>query len=65
MTFTELVRHGITVIDGLENITLAAMPLVYAARRLDVYRRTLLPWGSAAIAVVAMTWLLQRAFLAG
>jgi hypothetical protein len=40
---------------------LAVMPAVYALRATLLYRRAVLPWGSAAIAVVALVWLLQRA----
>ena len=28
----------------------------------DLYRRTVMPWGSAAIAGLALAWLVQRAF---
>jgi HupE / UreJ protein len=42
-------------------VVLAVMPMVYGLRRLEVYRRALLPWGSGAIATVALGWLAQRA----
>jgi len=42
-------------------VVLAVMPAVYALRRVEIYRRTLLPWGSGAIATVALGWLAQRA----
>lgn len=42
-------------------VVLAVMPAVYALRRVEVYRRALLPWGSGAIATVALGWLVQRA----
>jgi hypothetical protein len=37
------------------------MPIVYAIRSSLVYRRAVLPWGSAAIAMIALVWLVQRA----
>jgi hypothetical protein len=37
------------------------MPMVYLIRASLVYRRAVLPWGSAVIAVIALVWLLQRA----
>lgn len=42
-------------------VVLAVMPAVYALRHLQVYRRALLPWGSGAIATVALGWLVERA----
>jgi hypothetical protein len=44
-------------------VVLAVMPVVYALREGNFYRRTLMPWGSAAIASLALVWLLQRALL--
>jgi len=38
------------------------MPAVYCFRKELLYRRTVLPWGSAAIATLALVWLVQRAF---
>jgi hypothetical protein len=40
------------------------MPLIYACRSTRIYRTSLMPWGSAAIVVVALVWLVQRAALA-
>jgi hypothetical protein len=37
------------------------MPLIYALRNGLFYRRTVMPWGSAAIAALAFVWLVQRA----
>jgi hypothetical protein len=39
------------------------MPMIYGLRTGRWYRRTLMPWGSAAIAVIALVWLVQRAIL--
>lgn len=44
-------------------VVAAVMPAVYALRGAAFYRRTLMPWGSAVIAVVGMVWLVQRAVL--
>lgn len=44
-------------------VVLAVMPLAYALRGARLYRRALLPWGSAVIAAVALVWFVQRAFL--
>jgi hypothetical protein len=44
-------------------VVLAVMPVVYALRQGSFYRRAIMPWGSAAIASLALVWLLQRAFL--
>jgi HupE / UreJ protein len=44
-------------------VVCAVMPLAYALRRGVLYQRALLPWGSAAIAAVALVWFVQRAFL--
>jgi hypothetical protein len=42
-------------------VVLAVMPVVYCLRTGELYRRTVMPWGSAAIALLAV-WLMQRAF---
>jgi hypothetical protein len=39
------------------------MPLVYLLRQRVLYRQALLPWGSGAIAALALLWFIQRAFL--
>jgi hypothetical protein len=44
-------------------VVCAVMPLAYALRRGALYQRAVLPWGSAAIAAVALVWFVQRAFL--
>jgi hypothetical protein len=40
---------------------LAVMPAIYAMRTAALYRRAVMPWGSAAIAGLATVWLIQRA----
>jgi hypothetical protein len=37
------------------------MPLAYLLRATRLYQRALLPWGSTAIAALAVVWLIQRA----
>jgi hypothetical protein len=44
-------------------VVLAIMPIVYAIREGRFYRRAIMPWGSAAIASLALVWFMQRAFL--
>jgi hypothetical protein len=46
---------------GQLTVVLAVMPVVYALRNIEAYRRALLPWGSGVIATVALGWLMQRA----
>jgi hypothetical protein len=44
-------------------VVCTVMPLVYGLRSGIFYRRAVMPWGSAAIAALALVWLVQRAFL--
>jgi hypothetical protein len=44
-------------------VVAAVMPFAYLMRARVVYRRAFLPWGSGAIAAVALLWFIQRAFL--
>jgi hypothetical protein len=46
---------------GQLSVVLAVMPVIYALRSGLFYRRTVMPWGSAAIAALAFVWLVQRA----
>jgi hypothetical protein len=59
-----LVAFNLGIEAGQLAVVLLVMPILYGIRTLRVYRRTLLPWGSAAIAVLASVWFVQRAFLA-
>ena len=62
--------HGTRVISllafncGIEigqmAVVLAVMPVIYGLRSGAFYRRAVMPWGSAAIAVLAFVWLVQR-----
>jgi len=58
-----LVAFNLGIEAGQLAVVLAVMPVIYALRSAQVYRRALLPWGSAAIAGLALVWLLQRALL--
>jgi HupE / UreJ protein len=58
-----LLAFNLGIEFGQLAVVLAVMPLVYALRRGTFYRRAVMPWGSAAIASLALVWLLQRAFL--
>ena len=58
-----LLAFNLGIEVGQLAVVLAIMPLVYAVRTSLFYRRSLLPWGSAAIASLAFVWLLQRALL--
>jgi hypothetical protein len=42
---------------------LAIMPLAYLFRSTAFYRRGVMPWGSSAIACLALVWFVQRAVL--
>jgi len=58
-----LLAFNLGIETGQLAVVMAIMPLVYAVRASLFYRRSVLPWGSAAIASLAFVWLLQRAFL--
>jgi hypothetical protein len=59
-----LLAFNLGIETGQLAVVLAVMPILYGIRTLRLYRRTLLPWGSAAIAMLASAWFVQRAFLA-
>ena len=46
---------------GQMAVVLAVMPIMYGLRSGAFYRRAVMPWGSAAIAALALLWLIQRA----
>jgi hypothetical protein len=58
-----LLAFNLGIETGQLAVVLAVMPLIYGLRTGAIYRRTLMPWGSAVIAAVALLWLVQRAFL--
>ncbi len=56
-----LIAFNLGVEAGQLAVVLAVMPLAYLLRASSFYRRGVLPWGSTAIASVALVWFLQRA----
>jgi hypothetical protein len=58
-----LLAFNIGIETGQMAVVLAVMPIIYALRAGVFYRRAVMPWGSAAIAALAMVWLVQRAVL--
>jgi hypothetical protein len=58
---SSLVAFNIGVGAGQLAIVLVVLPLAFAARHTTSYRMTILRAGSAAIALVACVWLVERA----
>lgn len=56
-----LFAFNLGIETGQLAVVAAVMPVVYAMRRAPLYRRGVLPWGSALIAAVAAVWFVQRA----
>jgi hypothetical protein len=56
-----LVAFNLGVEAGQLAVVLAAMPLAYLLRSTTFYRRGVMPWGSSAIAGLALVWFVQRA----
>jgi hypothetical protein len=56
-----LVGFNLGVETGQLAVVLAVMPLAYLLRSTTFYRRGVMPWGSSAIAGLALVWFLQRA----
>jgi hypothetical protein len=59
-----LVAFNLGIETGQLAVVLAVMPVVYALRSGQFYRRAVMPWGSAAIALIALFWFVQRAVFA-
>jgi hypothetical protein len=59
-----LLAFNLGIEAGQLAVVLAVMPVVYQLRAGRLYRNAVLPWGSAAIAGLALVWLVQRAILA-
>ena len=57
-----LVAFNLGVEAGQLAVVLAVMPLAYVLRSTAFYRRAVMPWGSSAIAALALVWLVQRAW---
>jgi HupE / UreJ protein len=56
-----LVAFNLGVEAGQLAVVLAVMPLAYFLRATNFYRRGIMPWGSSAIACLALFWFVQRA----
>jgi hypothetical protein len=56
-----LVAFNLGVEAGQLAVVLAVMPAAYLVRSTVFYRRGVMPWGSSAIAALALVWLVQRA----
>jgi hypothetical protein len=56
-----LVAFNLGVEAGQLVVVLAVMPLAYFLRATRFYRRGIMPWGSSAIACLALFWFVQRA----
>jgi HupE / UreJ protein len=56
-----LIAFNLGVEAGQLAVVLAVMPLAYALRSTAFYRRGVMPWGSSAIAALALVWFVQRA----
>jgi hypothetical protein len=56
-----LVAFNLGVETGQLAVVLAVMPLAYLLRSTAFYRRGVMPWGSSAIAALALNWFVQRA----
>jgi len=57
-----LVAFNLGVEVGQLAIVTVFLPLAYALRRSKLYQRGIFVFGSAAIAIVALVWLIERAF---
>jgi hypothetical protein len=58
-----LVAFNLGVEAGQLAVVLAVMPLAYLLRSTAFYRRGVMPWGSTAIAGLALFWFVQRALM--
>jgi hypothetical protein len=56
-----LLAFNLGIETGQLAVVLTVMPVIYAIRAGAFYRRGIMPWGSAAIALIATVWLIQRA----
>jgi len=56
-----LIAFNLGVETGQLAVVLAVMPLAYLLRSTTFYRRGVMPWGSSAIAALALVWFMQRA----
>ena len=57
-----LVAFNVGVELGQLVIVGVFLPIAYTLRRTGIYQRVLVLYGSAVIALIALVWLIQRAF---
>jgi len=55
-----LIAFNMGVEVGQLAVVLAVMPVAYLLRSTSFYRRGVMPWGSSAIAALALVWFVQR-----
>jgi hypothetical protein len=60
---TSLLSFNLGIETGQLSVVFAVIPIIYGMRSGVFYRRAVMPWGSAAIAAMALVWLVQRAVL--
>ena len=58
-----LIAFNLGVEAGQLGVVCAFMPLAFLLRSTIFYRRGIMPWGSTAIACLALVWFVQRALL--
>jgi hypothetical protein len=58
-----LFAFNLGIETGQLAVVLAVMPIVYRIRNIALYRDRVMPLGSAFIAMLALVWVVQRAFL--
>ena len=58
-----LLSFNVGIEVGQLAVVCTVMPIIYGLREGAFYRRAVIPWGSAAIATLALVWFVQRAFL--
>ena len=56
-----LLGFNLGIETGQLAIVCTVMPILYGLRSGGFYRRAVMPWGSGAIALMALVWLVQRA----
>jgi len=58
-----LLSFNLGIEIGQLAVVATVVPVIYALRSGGFYRRAIMPWGSGAIAMMALIWLVQRAIL--
>jgi HupE / UreJ protein len=58
---TSLLSFNLGIETGQMAVVILVIPIIYGMRSGVFYRRAVMPWGSAAIAALALVWFVQRA----